>query len=230
MSNHASVWKLRKSGNNIGWLIGCEGWRKPEREGHDLMPYALDNGMYFPFGSEPHGPARLCEFFGRCGKALQFHDPLFAVVPDMPYDATETMKRYTAWIKRCRELAPMWRWGIAVQNGMTPTDVERLGVGIDHEHDAICVGGSSEWKDANIRTWGTWCRERRVWCHVLRVNDTKRLELCQDEGVNSVDGTGLFPGGSGTKTKSDLEPETRRVVGWMMDDNNVRVPIYARKP
>ena len=212
MANHASVWKLRQSGNKMGWLIGHKGWRKPVREGHDPMPYALDNGMYFKFGTEPHGPARLCEFFGRCGLAMEFHAPLFAVVPDMPYDAAETMKRYTAWIKRCRDLAPAWRWGIAVQDGMTPADADRLSIGTRPELDAICVGGSTEWKDDNIRTWAAWCRDRRIWCHVLRVNDTKRLELCKDEGVDSVDGTGLFSGRSATTAASDVEFEADDLV------------------
>lgn len=228
MANHTSVWKLRQSGNNMGWLIGCDGWKKPVREGHDPMPYALDNGMYFKFGDQPHGPARLCEFFGRCGKAMAFHDPLFAVVPDMPYDAAETMRRYTCWIKRCRDLAPAWRWGIAVQDGMTPSDLNRMAIGVDAKHDAICVGGSTEWKDATIRTWAGWCRDNGVWCHVLRVNDTKRLELCQDEGVDSVDGTGLFPGGPAAEEEGDVEPTPRRVVGWMSDGNGCSVPVYEQ--
>lgn len=105
MSNHSSVWKLRERGHQLGWLIGADGWRRPVRDGVQ-MPYALDNGMFFPFGGAPHGPDRLCEFFGRVGKAHVYHAPLFAVVPDMPYSAEETMRRYTFWIKQCRELAP----------------------------------------------------------------------------------------------------------------------------
>lgn len=158
------------------------------------MPYALDNGMFFPFGGQPHGMDRICEFFGRCGKALQFHDPLFAVVPDMPYDAKETLTRYRAWIGACREIAPQWRWGIAVQDGMTTDCIERVGIGDYVTGDAVCVGGSSKWKDSTIRTWAKWCRDRGVWCHVLRVNDERRLRLCQDEAVDSVDGTGIFRG------------------------------------
>ena len=212
MANHTDAWKLRKSGIPIGWLIGYSGWKKPVRENHGPMPYALDNGMYFPFGGQPHGGDRLCEFFGRCGKAMAFHQPLFAVVPDMPYDAATTMRRYQFWIKQCRSLAPEWRWGIAVQDGMNAQDIERLGVGVMPQHDAVCVGGSSEWKDATIRMWATWCRERGVWCHVLRVNDQARLRLCQDEGVNSVDGTGIFPWRSKSKEASSLGTNAKSPV------------------
>ena len=177
----------------MGWLIGHNSWKKPVRDGYEPMPYALDNGMFFPHGGTPHGSDRLCEFFGRVGKALAFHAPVFAVVPDMPYDWPRTMKLWEVWIKRCRDLAPEWRWGIAVQNGATPTDLDRMGISRRPELSAVCVGGDSEWKDKTIRKWATWCRERGIWCHVLRVNGESRLRVCQDEEVGSVDGTGLFP-------------------------------------
>jgi hypothetical protein len=198
LSNHSSAWKLRRDGHEVGWMIGCDGWRKPQR-GAEQMPYALDNGMYFPFGGQPHGPARLGEFFGRVGKAHEFHAPLFSIVPDMPYDSEETMRRYTFWSKPCRELAPAWRWGIAVQNRMLPSDLERLGVLSRPDRAAVCVGGDDVWKDSTIPMWAKWCRTHGVWCHVLRVNDSRRLARCMDEGVSSVDGTGLFPGGPGAK-------------------------------
>jgi hypothetical protein len=212
ISNHSSAWTLRKQGNNFGWLIGYGGWRSPLRNGHDPMPYALDNGMYFPFGTQPHGSSRICEFFGRCGKALACHDPLFAIVPDMPYDATATMKLHTKWTKRCRELCPAWRWGIAVQDGMVPRDVERLGVGLDPSRDAVCVGGSTEWKVQTIPLWAKWCRDRGVWCHVLRVNTESRTQLCVDEGVSSVDGTGMFSGRPNTKAIDVLGVKTEDAV------------------
>jgi len=215
MANHSSVWGLRKRGQPMGWLIGHECWKKPMRPGHDPMPYALDNGMFFAPDSKPHGADRLCEFFGRCGKAMAYHQPLFAVVPDMPYDAATTMRRYQFWIKQCRSLAPEWRWGIAVQDGMDARDIERLGVGVMPQHDAVCVGGSSEWKDATIRMWATWCRERGVWCHVLRVNDENRLRVCMDEGVNSVDGTGLFPWPTDATAKSHVDAQPAGTVREM---------------
>lgn len=229
MANNSGVWKLRQNGNQMGWMIGFDCWKRPVRAGHWPMPYALDNGMFFTFGTQPHGNDRLCEFFGRCGKALQYHSPLFAVVPDMPYDAEETMRRYQFWNKQCRKLAPHWRWGIAVQDGMTICDIERLGVGINGQHDAVCVGGSSEWKDATIRMWATWARERGVWCHVLRVNDTKRLQVCQDEEVSSVDGTGLFPGRPESTAESHVGIASESPVAIVIDDNGMSVPVYAKK-
>jgi len=211
LSNHASAWNLAKHGFPVGWMIGCDGWRKPERGGVRL-PYALDNGMYFPFGGQPHGPERICEFFGRCGKAHEYHAPEFAIVPDMPYDSEETMRRYTFWIKQCRALAPSWRWGVAVQNRMLPSDLERIGVLAHPEHAAVCVGGDDIWKDSTIPMWAKWCRERGVWCHVLRVNDSRRLNVCIDEGVNSVDGTGIFPGGRRAGKAGALDALTADLV------------------
>jgi hypothetical protein len=207
MANHSSVWGLRDRGQPMGWLIGHEGWRSVVK-GDKHMPYALDNGMYHPIDKPAHGANRLCEFFGRCGKALESHDPLFAVVPDVPYMSEKTMKSYTFWIKQCRRLAPTWRWGIAVQDGMVPSDLDRLSVGVDFQHDCVCVGGSSEWKDKTIGMWAKWCRESGVWCHVLRVNGESRLRLCQDEGVNSVDGTGIFSETTGAAGESDVGVES----------------------
>jgi hypothetical protein len=212
MSNHSSVWELRQRGRDMGWLIGCDGWRRPVRDGHAPMPYALDNGMYFAPGRLPHGPDRLCEFLGRCGKAMEFHAPLFAVVPDMPYDAEETLRRYLRWIEPCRDLAPLWRWAIAVQNGMTPLDLRSVGVASLPSLSAVCVGGDSEWKDASIETWAAWCRARGIWCHVLRVNNEARLRLCQDAGVDSVDGTGLFRGDLPAAEASVLGADPARAV------------------
>jgi len=202
MSNHSSVWKLREREDHWGWMIGHDGWRTPVRGG-DLMPYALDNGMYFPSDGKPHGHDRLCEFFARVGKALAFHHPLFAIIPDMPYSAGLTEYRYTFWNKACRELAPLWRWAIAVQDGMTPETLERLGVGT-RGTDAVAVGGSDAFKKATIPTWACWCRSRGLWCHVLRVNGPDRLRVCMDEGVDSVDGTGLFPSGARAKKRRDV--------------------------
>lgn len=206
MSNHSSAWYLRSRGYSIGWLIGHSGWRRPQRTGHEPMPYALDNGMFFAPGQQPHGTERLAEFFGRVGKASMVHPPLFAVVPDMPYDAQETMRRYTFWHKPCQALAPTIRWGIAVQNGMTPSDLDRLAVAANRNLAAVCVGGDTEWKDKTIPMWAKWCRDEGIWCHVLRVNGERRLRLCQDEGVDSVDGTGMFQGGPSTKGEGPEMP------------------------
>lgn len=209
MANHSSVWKLRRNGHNMGWMIGYASWKKPSRADMQL-PYAIDNGMYFPHGEQPHGGDRLCEFFGRCAKAFAVHAPLFAIVPDMPYDWLETVRRWDQWYPRCRELAPSWRWGIAVQDGATIEDIERLGIRGDKY--AICVGGSSEWKDATIRMWATWCRGNGTWSHVLRVNDTARLNVCIDEGVRSVDGTGLFRGDVPPAYASDVVAKSAHAV------------------
>jgi hypothetical protein len=201
MANHASVWNLDRLGVKLGWLIGHDGWRRPARGG-SLLPYALDNGMYFPHGEAPHGPARLAEFFGRVAKSHAHHAPLFAVVPDMPYDWPETMERWARWAPRCRELAPAWRWAIAVQNGATVGDLERLGIADSPSLSAVCVGGDSTWKDSTIPVWAKWARERGIWCHVFRVNNEARVNLCIDEGVDSVDGTGLFRGNQRQRTQT----------------------------
>jgi hypothetical protein len=78
---------------------------------------------------------------------------------------------------------------------MTISDIENLGVGSSLSHSAVCVGGSSEWKESTVGMWSNWCKSNGIWCHVFRVNHWKRLKLCHDFGVDSVDGTGLLRAG-----------------------------------
>jgi hypothetical protein len=40
-----------------------------------------------------------------------------------------------------------------------------------------------------MAAWGRLARQRGCYLHVARVNSAKRIALCQDNGVDSIDGT-----------------------------------------
>jgi hypothetical protein len=51
------------------------------------------------------------------------------------------------------------------------------------------MGGSTEWKLANMVEWGQFCAERGIYYHVGRVNTQKRFRLAHIAGADSVDGS-----------------------------------------
>lgn len=53
----------------------------------------------------------------------------------------------------------------------------------------IFIGGSTEWKLATARTWGLLAIERAAWCHMGRVNSTRRIGVCLGAGIHSFDGS-----------------------------------------
>jgi hypothetical protein len=106
--------------------------------------------------------------------------PLWALVPDVPFDAAATLER---WKEYAPEVARYgFKLAFAAQNGMTPADVPA-------EAHTIFLGGDDEWKDAAIRPW---CAAFPGRVHVGRVNGFPRLLAAHNAGAASVDGTGWF--------------------------------------
>jgi len=105
---------------------------------------------------------------------------LFAVVPDVPYDAMATLERFNQY-------EPLLRFAtypvaIATQNGMTPEMIPWDKI------DALFVGGNDQHKMRSEA--GLLIREARrlgKWIHVGRVNSRSRL--LQFSSADSWDGT-----------------------------------------
>ena len=103
---------------------------------------------------------------------------LFAVVPDVVYDATATLDRFN-------EYAPLlqgYPLALATQNGMTPKmvpwdDIAALFIGGDDTHKLGPEAGALMAE----------ARRREKWVHTGRVNSTKRLR--QFWRADSWDGT-----------------------------------------
>jgi len=185
-ANNSRVWVYREKGYPMGWCMSPAGWRRPDRGG-ERMPFALDNGLYHPPDSPPKGMKALPPFYRMLDKCLAGgFSPLFVVAPDVPYngDATRALSRKHA--RHIREHGYTGRIALAVQDGMTPDDLDGF--------DAVFVAGSTEWK---WRTAPEWCDEahaRGLWAHVARVNTIRRVRLCVDMHADSADGTGIWRG------------------------------------
>lgn len=110
--------------------------------------------------------------------------PLFAILPDVPFDWKRTLERawhYQDELRR-REITP----ALALQDGCNSeseySEIARL------DCPALFVGGSTRWKWLNVEP----LRERfwNEWFHVGRVNGPRQIRECLRIGVDSCDGTG----------------------------------------
>lgn len=171
-----------------GWglLVSRVGeWRT---EGFDR--YVLDNGAWSDFQA------------GRAfdGDAFeQLVDKLGAradwiVLPDIVAGGHKSLDLSVRWLNRCLGACPLVL--IAVQDGMAEADLAPL-VG---RSVGVFLGGSTEWKLANMARWGAFCRQRRVHYHVARVNTAKRIAMAIAAGADSMDGS------SGTRFAVTVRP------------------------
>ena len=105
------------------------------------------------------------------------------VLPDIVEGGLASLRLSMRYLNRCLSAAPLAL--IAVQDGMSTDDLAPI-VG---QQIGIFLGGSTEWKLANMRLWGEFCADRGVYYHVARVNSAKRMFMAIDAGAHSVDGS-----------------------------------------
>jgi hypothetical protein len=144
------------------------------------MRYALDNGAWS------------CHLQGHPFHSSKFNRALEAVgsgadwivLPDIVGGGLKSLELSLGWLDRVSYFGlPL----LAVQDGMRVRDVAPLvGAGL-----GIFLGGSTDWKLGTMRQWGTLAREKNAYFHVARVNSKKRIDLCQDAGAHSFDGTSV---------------------------------------
>jgi hypothetical protein len=116
---------------------------------------------------------------------------LFAVAPDVPFDAAGTLAKSPPWLARIRGLGVPAAF--AAQNGC-----DTLGVPWD-ALDVLFLGGgpiagpgSPEWKTSPAaRRLTTEAQARGKAVHMGRVNSLQRLRTAAWMGCRSVDGTYL---------------------------------------
>jgi len=142
------------------------------------LPYALDNNVFGAFTrgdkwDEDRYFKQMGEYWRNLGQK-----PEWVLCPDVVGDCDATEK---AWCK----FAPILRsmgfktLAYALQDGVDLDSVP--------EADVYFIGGSTEWKHANIEI--ICSKFDRV--HVGRINMTKDIIKCHWAGAESVDGTGF---------------------------------------
>jgi hypothetical protein len=183
--------------NSTGWFWHCLA-RETGRLGHlyspgaqcgpwPWFPYALDNGAFACWDRKTNtfDDEKWATVFPQWERLLAWTAPAvqrarWAIVPDVPGNAERTLERFAKYVQRVidAEIVP----AIAVQDGMTPEMVLSLRPG----PVVIAVGGTDEFKRDTL---ATWCENfRRV--HLLRCNSPDKLDILEDMGVESCDGTG----------------------------------------
>jgi len=143
------------------------------------LPYGLDNGAW---GCHVRGEPFDVGGFER---VLVDHGTGadWIVLPDIVGGGIESLRLSSSWIPRLEHLdRPLL---LPVQDGMQPDDVRSM-VSPDV---GVFLGGTTDWKLKTMREWGELARERDSWFHVARVNSIKRINLCQDAGADSFDGS-----------------------------------------
>lgn len=111
--------------------------------------------------------------------------PAWCVLPDVVAGGRTSLALSCRYLNRCLSVAPLVL--IAVQDGLTEADLAPL-VG---RSVGIFLGGSTEWKLANMARWGRFCAERGVHYHVARVNTARRFRMAHAAGAASVDGSSV---------------------------------------
>lgn len=158
--------------NKLAHLHSCERLSEPKKG----IPWALDNGV---FGAFTSGRIWSEEPFYSFLDAYSAWNPMWAVVPDWVGDRDKTLE---LWKKHSPALksfgVPL---AFAAQDGMNPDDVPK-------DADIIFVGGSTSWKWRNLLMW----TKNFPRVHVGRVNSRRLLEIAEESGAESCDGTGWF--------------------------------------
>ncbi len=162
-------------------LLGCmttpaQGNRIP-----DGAMYACDNGK---FGKGWPGAERWYEWLARTVDRYGADRCLWAVAPDVPFDAAGTLAESLPWLARIRELGiPA---AFAAQDGC-----DQLGVPWD-DFDVLFIAGSTEWKTGPVaEQLARDARQRGKAVHMGRVNSLQRMRTAEWFGCDTADGTYL---------------------------------------
>ena len=177
-------------------LLGCMTTPAQGNVIPDGALYACDNGK---FGKGWPGADR---WFTWLESTVTRYGPdrcLWAVAPDVPFDAAGTLTESLPWLARIRALGiPA---AFAAQDGC-----DQLGIPWD-EFDVLFLAGSTEWKTGPIaERLAREAKGRGKTVHMGRVNSRQRLRTAEWFGCDTADGTYLAFG-----------PDTNlpKLTGWL---------------
>lgn len=164
-------------------LMADGGWRLLLSPFEDLSPtpfaYGFDCGAWRAFvRGEPFNVPAFEKALGRVGEKADW-----VVAPDIVGGGHASLRESMAWLPRLQEVNPLVL--VAVQDGLDPDDLKpalEAGAG-------LFLGGSTEWKEANMGLWGRVAAEAGAYYHIGRVNTGRRIALANAAGANSFDGT-----------------------------------------
>lgn len=162
-------------------LIGCMTTPAQGNVIPDGAEYACDNGK---FGKGWPGADAWFDWLTRTVDRYGADRCLWAVAPDVPFDAAGTLAESLPWLAEIRALGiPA---AFAAQDGC-----DQLGVPWD-DFDVLFIAGSTEWKTGPVaERLSREAKERGKQIHMGRVNSRQRLRTAEWFGCDSADGTYL---------------------------------------
>jgi hypothetical protein len=162
-------------------LIGCMTTPAQGNVIPDGAEYACDNGK---FGKGWPGAEAWFDWLTRTVDRYGADRCLWAVAPDVPFDAAGTLAESLPWLAEIRALGiPA---AFAAQDGC-----DQLGVPWD-DFDVLFIAGSTEWKTGPVaERLSREAKERGKQIHMGRVNSRQRLRTAEWFGCDSADGTYL---------------------------------------
>ncbi|MER5277769.1 hypothetical protein ABT025_18700 [Streptomyces sp. NPDC002809] len=162
-------------------LLGCmttpaQGNRIP-----DGALYAADNGK---FGKGWPGAERWFDWLENTVARYGADRCLWAVAPDVPFDAAGTLTESLPWLPRIRQLGIPAAFAAqdGCEHGLVPWD----------ELDVLFIAGSTEWKiGPAAEALAREAKTRGKQVHMGRVNSARRLGIAEWFGCDTADGTYL---------------------------------------
>lgn len=155
--------------------------------------WAFDNGAWTDFmRGERFDPELYFKRIAQIHELPESRLPDWCVVPD-DVAAGTSLVYSLEWKSSLAHLVPKLRWYLALQDGMSPQDVEHA-LCLER-FDGLFVGGSTDWKISTSPAWVKFGHERRMPVHIARINGPNRLQWAVDIGADSIDGTGWVRAG-----------------------------------
>jgi len=160
-------------------LLGCMTTPAQGNVIPDGALYAADNGK---FGKGWPGAERWFDWLETTVTRYGADRCLWAVAPDVPFNAAGTLAESLPWLARIRKLGIPAAFAAqdGCEHGLVPWD----------EFDVLFLAGSTEWKTGPIAAQlAAEASARGKDVHMGRVNSRKRLRLAHEFGCKTADGT-----------------------------------------
>lgn len=178
-------------------------------QGNDLPDGCMigaDNGK---FGKGWPGPEKWFAWLAGTVTRYGADRFLFAVAPDVPFDAAGTLTESRPWLARIQALGIPAAFAAqdGSENGLIPWG----------EFGVLFLAGSTEWKEsAAAARVAREAKARGLRVHMGRVNSRRRMTIASTFGCDSADGTYLAFG----PTKN-----LPKVLAWLADVNDNMLPL-----
>jgi len=151
---------------------------RPKWDDGTPAPYAIDNGAWGCFQkSEPFNAFGFSELVDVASEKADF-----ITLPDIVAGGLDSLELSLEWI----DIVPGLKL-IPLQDGMTEDDLRPY----LSNTVGLFLGGSTEWKVANIARFGRLAKDAGCYYHVGRVNTRRRIRACALAGADSFDGTSV---------------------------------------